>query len=41
MSIACGTIGMSVLSFFVIGSVGRLIHFAVVALIPQYAKLLL
>lgn len=41
MAVACGTIGMGVVSFFLIGSVGRLIHFAVVALIPQYARLLL
>jgi membrane protein YqaA with SNARE-associated domain len=39
VSIACGTIGMGVLSFFTIGSVGRLIHFAVVAYLPQFAKL--
>jgi membrane protein YqaA with SNARE-associated domain len=38
MAIVCGTIRMSVVSFFVIGSAGRLIHFAVVAALPQYAK---
>ena len=38
MSVACGTIGMSVISFFLIGTVGRLIHFAVVAMVPQYVK---
>jgi hypothetical protein len=32
---------MGLVSFIVIGSIGRLIHFAVVALLPQYAKLLL
>lgn len=41
VSIACGTIGMGILSFVLIGSVGRLIHFAIVAMLPQYAKLLL
>lgn len=37
MSVACGTIGMSVITFFVIGMVGRLLHFAAIALIPEYA----
>lgn len=41
MSIVCGTLGMGLLSFVAIGTVGRLIHFAVVALFPQYAKFLL
>lgn len=41
MAVACGTIGMGVVSFLVIGTAGRLIHFAVVALLPQYAKMLL
>lgn len=41
MSVACGTMGMGIASFFLIGSAGRLIHFAVVALVPQYAKVLL
>lgn len=41
MSIACGTIGMSIATFLVLGTAGRLIHFAFVALLPQYAKLLL
>lgn len=41
MSVACGTIGMGVVTFFVIGTAGRLIHFAAVALIPQYARMLL
>jgi membrane protein YqaA with SNARE-associated domain len=41
MAVACGTVGMGVVSFFLIGSVGRLIHFAVVALLPQYVKALL
>lgn len=38
MSVACGTIGMGVLSFFVIGSAGRLLHFAAVAWAPQLIK---
>lgn len=38
MAVACGTIGMGIVSFVVIGSVGRLIHFAAVALLPQLAK---
>jgi membrane protein YqaA with SNARE-associated domain len=37
MSIACGTIGMGLVSFIVIGFLGRLIHFAFVALLPQLA----
>lgn len=41
VSIACGTVGMGIASFVVIGSVGRLVHFAVVAMLPQYAKFLL
>jgi membrane protein YqaA with SNARE-associated domain len=41
VSVACGAAGMGVVSFFVIGSAGRLAHFAVVALIPRYARLLL
>lgn len=41
MAIACGTVGMGLAQFFVIGSVGRLIHFAVVAYIPQVARGLL
>jgi membrane protein YqaA with SNARE-associated domain len=41
VTLTCGAIGMGLLSFVVIGSVGRLIHFAVVALLPQYAKLLI
>jgi membrane protein YqaA with SNARE-associated domain len=41
VSIACGTIGMGILSFVVIGAAGRLIHFAVVALLPQYARFLI
>ena len=41
MSIVCGAIGMGLGYFVVIGSVGRLIHFAVVALLPQYARYLL
>jgi membrane protein YqaA with SNARE-associated domain len=41
VSIACGTVGMGIVSFLVIGSIGRMIHFAVVALIPQYARLLI
>jgi membrane protein YqaA with SNARE-associated domain len=41
MSIVCGAIEMSMGMFLLIGSTGRLIHFAVVALLPQYAKFLL
>lgn len=41
MSVACGTIGMGVATFFIIGTAGRLIHFAAVAVIPQYAGMLL
>ncbi len=41
MSIAAGTIGMGITTFFLIGTAGRLIHFTVVALLPQYAKGLL
>ena len=41
MSVACGAIGMGIVPFVVIGTVGRLIHFAVVAFLPQYAKTLL
>lgn len=40
MSVACGTIGMGVVTFFTIGTVGRLIHFAAVALLPQYIRTL-
>lgn len=39
ISIACGTIGMGILSFVLICTAGRLIHFAVVAMLPQYAKM--
>jgi membrane protein YqaA with SNARE-associated domain len=38
MSVLCGTIRMGVVSFFVIGSVGRLLHFAAVAALPQLAR---
>jgi membrane protein YqaA with SNARE-associated domain len=41
MSVACGAIGMGIVPFVVIGTVGRLLHFAVVAILPQYAKTLL
>lgn len=41
MSVACGAIGMSVATFLLIGTAGRLIHFAAVALLPQYARLLM
>jgi membrane protein YqaA with SNARE-associated domain len=41
MSVACGAVGMGVAPFVVIGTVGRLIHFAAVALLPQYAKTLI
>lgn len=38
MSVACGTLGMGLASFLLIGSLGRLIHFALVAMLPQFAK---
>lgn len=38
MSVVCGTIGMGVATFFTIGTAGRLIHFAAVALVPQYVR---
>jgi membrane protein YqaA with SNARE-associated domain len=38
MSVACGSAGMGLVPFFVIGTVGRLLHFAVVAMAPQYAR---
>src|SRR5688500_3068263 len=38
MAVACGTIGMGIVPFFVIGLVGRFIHFTVVALVPQLAR---
>ena len=38
VSIACGTIGMRLIPFFLIGTVGRLIHFAAVAMIPEVAR---
>lgn len=38
VSIACGTIGMRLIPFFLIGCVGRLIHFAAVAMIPEVAR---
>ena len=41
MTVACGAVGMGIVPFVVIGTVGRLIHFTVVALLPQYAKWLL
>lgn len=41
VTVACGAVGMSLFSFFVVGTVGRLIHFAAVAALPQYFKTLL
>jgi membrane protein YqaA with SNARE-associated domain len=38
MSVACGTIGMSIVTFFVIGTAGRLIHFAAVAFLPRFVR---
>lgn len=38
VAIACGTIGMKIVPFVLIGTVGRLIHFAVVAMIPDLAR---
>jgi membrane protein YqaA with SNARE-associated domain len=40
VAIACGAIGMGLVSFVAIGMAGRFIHFAVVAMLPQYAKML-
>ncbi len=40
VAIACGTIGMRIGPFILIGTVGRLIHFAVVAMIPDLARTL-
>jgi hypothetical protein len=40
-SVACGTIGMRVVTFFLIGTAGRLIHFGAGALGPQYAGMLM
>ncbi|MBW3628135.1 MAG: hypothetical protein KY464_02445 [Gemmatimonadetes bacterium] len=41
MAVACGAVGMGVVPFVAIGTVGRLIHFAAVALLPQYARSLM
>ena len=41
MSVACGAIGMGIVPFVVIGSVGRFVHFFVIAFLPQYGKTLL
>jgi membrane protein YqaA with SNARE-associated domain len=41
MALVSGTVGMGIFSFITIGTVGRLIHFAVVAVFPQWAKILL
>ena len=41
VSIACGTIGMRLVPFFLIGFLGRLIHFGVVAMIPELARKLI
>jgi membrane protein YqaA with SNARE-associated domain len=41
MSVVAGAMGMGLVSFITIGTAGRLIHFAIVAFFPQYAKLLL
>lgn len=38
VAIACGAVRMNLLSFVVIGTVGRLIHFAAVAAIPQLVR---
>lgn len=38
VAIACGAARMNLVSFFVIGTVGRLIHFAAVAAIPQLVR---
>jgi membrane protein YqaA with SNARE-associated domain len=41
VSIACGTIGMRLIPFFLIGTLGRLIHFGAVAMIPEVARSLI
>jgi membrane protein YqaA with SNARE-associated domain len=41
VAIACGAVRMNVVAFFVIGTVGRLVHFAAVAALPQLARYLL
>jgi membrane protein YqaA with SNARE-associated domain len=41
VSVACGAVGMGVVPFVAIGTLGRLIHFAAVALLPHYARTLL
>lgn len=41
VAIACGAVRMNLLSFIVIGTVGRLIHFAAVAALPELARHLL
>jgi membrane protein YqaA with SNARE-associated domain len=41
MSIVCGAVRMNLVAFFVIGLVGRLLHFAAVAAIPSLARVLL
>lgn len=38
VAIACGAARMNLVSFIVLGTVGRLIHFAAVAAIPQLVK---
>jgi membrane protein YqaA with SNARE-associated domain len=38
VAIACGAARMNLVSFLVIGTVGRLIHFAAVAAIPQLVR---
>jgi membrane protein YqaA with SNARE-associated domain len=41
VAIACGAVRMNVVAFFVIGTLGRLVHFAAVAALPQLARHLL
>lgn len=38
VAIACGAVRMNLAAFVVIGTVGRLIHFAAVAALPELAK---
>jgi membrane protein YqaA with SNARE-associated domain len=38
VAIACGAVRMNLLAFFVIGTVGRLVHFAAVAAIPELVR---
>lgn len=41
MAVACGAVGMGIAPFVLIGTLGRLIHFSIVALLPEYARSLI